>query len=132
MKTLKEIILKKIGKMVALPKAENERLLALAIIYEDFPVGGYFYRLGDFILAFPTRTALTELKSCEWGLVTDLETGKPLALLPEISCAVGERLYRLGHKRIFIIANDCVYCGDYPTTSHQAESVWIPLSVIED
>ena len=134
MKKLREIILKKIGCMTALPKEEKEALQPLVITYEDFPIDGYFYQVGNFVLAFPTKTALREMRSCEWGVVTDLQTNEPLALVPTIPYKAAERLHAICQKRIFIIAvgSNQVYCGDYPTFSYEAESVWIPLCKITD
>lgn len=64
------------------------------LLDEDYPVEGSTYRLGDLVMLFPMDELPRPLATCNWGLVTEDDTGIPLSVFPDISSNTAYELRR--------------------------------------
>ena len=64
------------------------------LLDKDYPVKRSTYRLGDLTMLFPMKSLPNILADCNWALVTENDTGVPLAVFPDVTPEVADKLRR--------------------------------------
>lgn len=131
-----EVNVRRIGKPARLSKADTAALIGqLPEKFKEYPPASVAYQLGEFRIMYPLPEAPIGLGACNWGVVTDADTGKPLALVPGVWPGYMENLRKFfrvfGRVPIIVMYNGTIY-WDEPKYSFDVGYGWIPLTPNED
>lgn len=58
----------------------------------DYPAENSTYRLGDLVMLFPLKHLPDVLANCDWSIAVSSDTNEPLALFPDITPELADKL----------------------------------------